>query len=166
MRIGGLLEDDAVRRRQPLRHRVQRLLRPAIARAQPGHDAHALRLDEDLTFVAVVRTDRVAKVVVGAQEPRAVPAVRNRPPPRICSTAGTIHASSSALQRRAMAIISSAASTNSPAMNTDSATLPSRLVVVWNDSPGCSEKLFRFRQSFQSARPISGRPCGPSRSRV
>ena len=46
-------------------------------------------------------------------------------------------------------------------MKTDSATLPSLLVVVWKDWPGVSEKQFRFRQSFQSARPISGRPCGP-----
>ena len=51
-------------------------------------------------------------------------------------------------------------------MNTDSATPPSRWAVVWNDSPGVSEKQFRFRQSFQSARPISGSPCGPSRSSV
>ena len=66
----------------------------------------------------------------------------------------------------AMAASSFAASTNRPAMKTDSATLPSLLVVVWNDWPGVSEKQFRFRQSFQSARPISGNPCGPSRSSV
>ena len=41
-------------------------------------------------------------------------------------------------------------------MNTDSATPPSRFSVVWNDSPGVSEKQLRLRQSFQSARPISG----------
>ena len=51
-------------------------------------------------------------------------------------------------------------------MNTDSATPPSRFSVVWNDSPGVSEKQFRLRQSFQSARPISGSPCGPRRSSV
>ena len=51
-------------------------------------------------------------------------------------------------------------------MNTDSATPPSRFSVVWNDSPGVSEKALRLRQSFQSARPINGRPWGPSRSRV
>ena len=51
-------------------------------------------------------------------------------------------------------------------MKTDSATLPSLFVVVWNDWPGVSEKQFRLRQSFQSARPISGRPCGPSLSSV
>ena len=32
--------------------------------------------------------------------------------------------------------------------------------VIWKLSPGCSEKQFRFRQSFQSARPMSGRPWG------
>ena len=45
-----------------------------------------------------------------------------------------------------------------PAMNTDSATGPSEGPNVWNDSPGCSEKQLRFKQSFQSARPIRGRP--------
>jgi hypothetical protein len=51
-------------------------------------------------------------------------------------------------------------------MNTDSATPPSRFSTVWNDSPGVDENAFRFRQSFQSARPIRGRPCGPRRSSV
>ena len=51
-------------------------------------------------------------------------------------------------------------------MNTDSATPPGRLGAVWKDSPGWSEKTLRLRQSFQSARPISGNPCGPSRSSV
>jgi hypothetical protein len=53
-----------------------------------------------------------------------------------------------------------------PAMKTDSATLPSLLVVVWKLWPGVSEKQFRLRQSFQSARPMSGSPCGPRRSSV
>jgi hypothetical protein len=51
-------------------------------------------------------------------------------------------------------------------MNTDSAVPSVVLAVVWNDSPGVPEKQLRFRQSFQSARPISGRPCGPRRSSV
>ena len=46
-------------------------------------------------------------------------------------------------------------------MKTDSAVRPVRLPVVWNDSPGVSEKQLRLRQSFQSARPMSGRPWGP-----
>ena len=36
-------------------------------------------------------------------------------------------------------------------MNTDSATGPSLGPKVWKDSPGCSEKQLRLRQSFQSA---------------
>ena len=51
--------------------------------------------------------------------------------------------------------------TNIPAMKTLSATGPSLGPVIWKLSPGCSEKQFRFRQSFQSARPMSGRPWGP-----
>ena len=46
-------------------------------------------------------------------------------------------------------------------MKTLSATGPSLGPVVWKLSPGASLKQFRFRQSFQSARPISGRPWGP-----
>ena len=63
-------------------------------------------------------------------------------------------------------VISFAASKNSPPMKTLSAILPSLLVVVWKDWPGASEKQFKLRQSFQSARPIRGRPCGPSLSSV
>ena len=44
---------------------------------------------------------------------------------------------------------------------TDSAFLPSLLVQVWNESLGSLLKQLRLRQSFQSARPISGSPCGP-----
>jgi hypothetical protein len=51
-------------------------------------------------------------------------------------------------------------------MNTDSAMPPARFSVIWNGSPGVLEKQFRFRQSFQSARPMSGRLCGPRRSSV
>jgi hypothetical protein len=51
--------------------------------------------------------------------------------------------------------------TNIPAINTDSATGPSLGPKVWKDSPGSLEKQFKFRQSFQSARPINGRLCGP-----
>ena len=41
----------------------------------PGHDADALRLDENLAFVADLGADRFAEIVVGADEPFAVPAV-------------------------------------------------------------------------------------------
>ena len=46
-------------------------------------------------------------------------------------------------------------------MNTDSAFPLSKLEQVWKLSPGVEEKQFRFRQSFQSALPISGKPWGP-----
>ena len=46
-------------------------------------------------------------------------------------------------------------------MNTDSATGPSLGPVIWKLSPGWAEKQLRFRQSFQSALPMSGSPCGP-----
>ena len=51
--------------------------------------------------------------------------------------------------------------TNIPAIKTLSATGPSLAPVIWKLSPGCAEKQFRLRQSFQSALPISGRPWGP-----
>ena len=46
-------------------------------------------------------------------------------------------------------------------MTTDSATGPSLGPVIWKLSPGWAEKQLRFRQSFQSALPMSGSPCGP-----
>ena len=46
-------------------------------------------------------------------------------------------------------------------MNTDSAEPPGRFSVTWKLSPGVAEKQFRFRQSFQSALPMSGSRCGP-----
>ena len=46
-------------------------------------------------------------------------------------------------------------------MNTDSAFPLSKLEQVWKLSPGVEEKQLRFRQSFQSALPMRGRPWGP-----
>ncbi|CUQ42588.1 Uncharacterised protein [Segatella copri] len=52
--------------------------------------------------------------------------------------------------------------TNRPAIIRLSALLPSPLFsVVWKLSLGSQEKQFRFRQSFQSALPMSGNLCGP-----
>jgi hypothetical protein len=49
----------------------------AVLQADAGHDAHALRLDEDLALGAFSsRADDLAEVVVGAAEPVAVPAGR------------------------------------------------------------------------------------------
>ena len=79
-RVGRLLQHDAVRRGQALGDRLQRRGGLAVVEADAGHDAHALRLDEDLALVVLRRADRLAEVVVGAQEPLAVPAVRARRP--------------------------------------------------------------------------------------
>ena len=65
-----------------------------------------------------------------------------------------------------MAAYSGPIAANIAAMNTDSAEPPAWFSVVWNDSPGSLEKQLRFRQSFQSARPMSGKPCGPRLARV
>jgi hypothetical protein len=74
-RIGRLLQHDAVRRGQMLAHRFERAARQAVIQADARQDAEALRLDEDLTFGALLRSDLVAEIVVGAQEPLAIPAV-------------------------------------------------------------------------------------------
>ena len=75
-------------------------------------------------------------------------------------------ATSSSPRRSAIRANSAPYNANWAAMNTDSATPPLWFCVVWNDSPGSVEKQLRFRQSFQSARPISGRPWGPRLARV
>jgi len=64
-----------MRRRQPLAHAVQRLPGQPVVQADARHDADALRLDVDLPFGARGRPHPVAKMIVGAQEPRAIPAV-------------------------------------------------------------------------------------------
>ncbi len=46
-----------------------------LADADPRHHAVALRLDEDLAVLALLRPDLLPEEVVGAQEPLAVPAV-------------------------------------------------------------------------------------------
>jgi len=144
----------------------QSLGRRAVLQANAGQRAEALRLDEDLTFLAFLGADLATEVVIGAQKPFAVPAVR-RTSSSIRATASRQCAASLASPRcREMAANSRPLSANNAAMKTDSATLPSLLVVVWKDWPGVSEKQFRLRQSFQSARPMSGRPCGPRRSSV
>ena len=58
-----------------LAHGVQRLGCLAVFQADAGQRAEAVRLDEDLAFLALLRADLRAEVVVGAQEPLAIPAV-------------------------------------------------------------------------------------------
>ena len=55
--------------------RCQRLRRQPIVQPDARHDADALRLDENLPFCARRRADLVAEMVVGAQEPLAIPAM-------------------------------------------------------------------------------------------
>ena len=59
------------------------------------------------------------------------------------------------------AAISRLAYRNRPAIITLSALLSFTSPAHWKLSFGSVEKQFRFRQSFQSAWPISGNPCGP-----
>ena len=73
---GRLLEHDAVRGRQALVDRCQRLRGFAVLQPQSGHDADALRLDKDLAFLAFLGANRAAEIIVGAPEPGAVPAGR------------------------------------------------------------------------------------------
>ena len=121
---------------------------------------HILRLNKDLTLGALLAADGLAESIVGTAEPCAVPTG---------GQGGLLHginvlAGAAASSVRFRWSHSWAYSwpylTNIPAMKTLSATGPSLGPVIWKLSPGCSEKQFRFRQSFQSARPISGRPWG------
>ena len=132
----------------------------------PAMHADALRLDEDLALLVLAGADHVAEVVVGAAEPVAVPAVLDDGGGHLVRRGPVARVRRPGRAARPAPASSRAARMNSPAMNTDSALPPARLAVVWNDSPGVSEKQLRFRQSFQSARPISGSACGPSRSSV
>ena len=75
LREGRLLEHDAVFGGEMLVHRVQRPFRLAVLQANAGHDAHALRFDENFALLAHFRADGLAEIIVGAHEPFAVPAV-------------------------------------------------------------------------------------------
>ena len=72
--VGRVEDDDAPRRVEVLLHAVERPDRVALVGADARHRAEALRLDEDPAVLARLRADLVAEVVVGAQEPFAVPA--------------------------------------------------------------------------------------------
>ena len=100
---------------------------------------------------------------------------RNQSPSQPCvSTAAAIASAAaryfaavaSSCSAAASAAYSRAASTNSAAIITDSARPLVRIGAVWKDSSGSVECALRLRQSFQSARPISGSPCAPSRASV
>src|SRR5690242_7487318 len=67
-RVGGLQQHDAVLGGQPLAHAVQRPDGGSVVEANAAHHAHALRLDENLSFVVGRRADGPAGMVVGAPE--------------------------------------------------------------------------------------------------
>ncbi len=64
-----------MRGRKALANGVERGPRPPVVDPDPGEDAHALRLDEDLALDVLGRPDRPAEEVVGPPEPGAVPSV-------------------------------------------------------------------------------------------
>src|ERR1039457_2287136 len=74
-RVRRLLQHDAMRRGQVLAHGFERAARQPVFDADARQNAETLRLDEDLSLGALLRSDLVAEVVVRAQEPLAVPAV-------------------------------------------------------------------------------------------
>ena len=71
----GIKQHDSVRRGEMLTHGVQGPLGAAIVQPHPSHDAHALRLDEDFPVVVLPRSDLAPVMIVGAQEPVAIPPV-------------------------------------------------------------------------------------------
>ncbi len=75
LRVSRLLHDDAVLGGQMLAGGGQRLGGLAVVEADAGQHAVAVGLDEDLAFLALLGADLGAEVVIGAQEPLAVPAV-------------------------------------------------------------------------------------------
>ena len=74
LRVSGLVKDDTEFAVEAFFDALERFCRFARFFADPGHDAHALRLDEDLAFRAFLTSDGRAERVVGSAEPRAVPA--------------------------------------------------------------------------------------------
>src|SRR6266498_2454304 len=75
LRKSGLLQNDAVLGCEVLASRFERLRRHTIVQPDTGKRAEALRLDEYLPFLALLRADLVSEVVVGAEKPFAIPAM-------------------------------------------------------------------------------------------
>ena len=73
--VSRLVQHDTVLGSQPLANRLQHLRRLAVLQPDAGHNAHALRLDEDLALLALMRADLITEGVVSAQEPLAIPAM-------------------------------------------------------------------------------------------
>ena len=71
--VGGLQQHHAVFGVQTLLHAGKRLRGLSALLANAGHDAHTLRLNEDLTLGALLAADGLAESIVGTAEPCAVP---------------------------------------------------------------------------------------------
>ena len=75
LRVGRVVQDQAVLAFQILVGRVQSFVAEAFLRSDAGHGAPALALDEDFSLLALMGADLVAEVIVCPQEPFPVPAV-------------------------------------------------------------------------------------------
>ena len=73
LRVGGLQQHNAVLCVELVFHALQSGHGLTGVHTNTRHDAHALRLDEDLAFLAFLTADHMAKGIVGAAEPAAVP---------------------------------------------------------------------------------------------
>ncbi|MNP50098.1 hypothetical protein D3C76_1443370 [compost metagenome] len=73
--VGRILQHNAVRGFQTLLDGFQRLQGGAVLRADAGHDAHALGLDENLALGIFLASHFFAKMIIRPQEPVSVKAV-------------------------------------------------------------------------------------------
>ena len=69
-RIGGLQQHNAVLRVQLVFHTLQSGHGLTGVHTNTRHDAHTLRLDEDLAFLAFLIADHMAKGIVKVVYPR------------------------------------------------------------------------------------------------
>jgi hypothetical protein len=75
-RVRRLLQDDAVRRGQALAHRIERLPRQAVLIPMPARMQKPCGSMKIFPSAHSLGPDLFAEIVVSAQEPFAVPAVR------------------------------------------------------------------------------------------
>ena len=73
-RIGRLHQHDAVLRIELFLYAFKSFFCLAVIDADSCHDAHALRLDEDLTLFAYMAANRMTIGIKGTQEPVTIPA--------------------------------------------------------------------------------------------
>ena len=82
---------------QVFAHRSQRFGSSAVIEPDARQHTKAIRLDEDLAFLALLRSDFLSEAVVGAQKPFAIPPVLLQSVSSILSAAVRKHVASSAL---------------------------------------------------------------------